>query len=860
MTCAAHQKSGPCACTQPQFPTVVCNPPDLPAIDYRAGDYLSFRDKLLRPAPGETQLTGWQPGAHGDLAVQMVEWWAYLADILSFYNERIANEAYLSTALLPESVNHLVQLLGYRPRPALGSKVTLAGLLASGARVPVALPKGMRVQSKPGPGAGPQVFELDAASWLQSPDIVSAKVVPKNAFLLADAGSPAAANTFWLAGKVGGIKAGDSLLLINTKALGPSPSIADYAWINVTALRSASNPLGDPVTVLSFAPIASTLVADAQASDYVLLRSGQSSPLWGFPTSTASLAVSDLTVGSLPIDRRARVAISIPSFSTTTVHLAGLTRSLTPGTLFLLDAASDSGLAPIPRIVGTYSEEFWYANCGANADATVPPASNTPPPIGIPISTLTTGGVPTAWADKANAPSITVRFVFARVGDLTPVLRAADVTYPDGGSTLAPIDPNQSFPDAETTVLVEDGGGDASLAFLTPSAAGTALTLSPAQPMLTLASPIDVMFNLLPFSRGETVPAEVLGSGNPVVAAQDFTLEKSPVTYSADPASISGDGFSSTIQVSVNNVLWREVQSFYGQPPNAQVFVLHEDDSGKTHVTFGDGRNGALLPTGTNNVVATYRYGAGAVAPAAETLSVIQSPQPGLKALRNPLQPTGGADADDPARLKTLAPRSVLTFGRAVSADDYVAIALTAGADQALAAYVFDPISQRPKVTLWVTGDASAVASAKQAVLAAAMPGQGLSVEAATPVEMTLSLTFLCDSFLDAPVIETALTAAITDPDTGLFGARAIGIGQVVYDSQIEATCLSVAGVQAVHNLSFTNQAIQVGIGGRRPLRRPRFPIVRSANICGGHSYNPGMGRFFKVTSLSLDPAVMGGA
>ena len=66
--------------------------------------------------------------------------------------------------------------------------------------------------------------------------------------------------------------------------------------------------------------------------------------------------------------------------------------------------------------------------------------------------------------------------------------------------------------------------------------------------------------------------------------------------------------------------------------------------------TFGDGVNGALLPTGTNNVVATYRYGAGAAAPAVETLTVIQSPQPGLEALRNPLQPTGGADADDPAR------------------------------------------------------------------------------------------------------------------------------------------------------------------------------------------------------------------
>ena len=853
MTRLAHEDSGPCPCGQPQFPTVVCNPPNLPAIDYRAGDYLSFRDKLLRPAPGETQLTGWQPGAQGDLAVQMIEWWAYLADILSFYNERIANEAYLGTAILPESVNHLVQVLGYRPRPALGSKVTLAGLLASGARVPVTLPKGMQVQSKAAPGVAPQVFELDTASQLQSPDIISAKVVPKNQFLLANAGAPAAANTLWLAGKVGGIKAGDSLLLINSKARGASPTIADYAWISVTALQSTTSPLGDPVTALNFTPIVSTLAANAQASGYVLLRSGQSSPLWGFPTSTASL-----TLGTLVIRRRVGIGVPVLPITTTTVHFAGLARSLTPGGLFLLDATPGSGLAPVPRIVGTYSEQFWYANCGANADASVAPTSNTPPPIGIPISTLTSSGVPTGWAEKANVPSITVRYAFARVGDLTPVLQATDVAYPGGGTTLAPVNADQSFPDAETTVLVEDGGGDASLGFITPTAAGSALTLSPAQPTLALTSPIDAMYNLLPFSRGKTVPAEVLGSGNPVVTAQDFTLTNAPVTYFADLASVSGNGFSSTVQVSVTNVLWREVQSFYGQRPNAQVFVLREDDSGKTHVTFGDGLNGALLPTGTNNVVATYCYGAGAATPAAETLTVIQSPQPGLKALRNPLQPTGGADPDNPARLKTLAPQSVLTFGRAVSKDDYVAIALTAGSDHASAAYVFDPISQRPKVTLWVAGDANAVASAKQAVLAAAMPGQGLDVATATPVEMTLSLTFLCDSTLNAPAIKTALTAALTDPYTGLFGARAIGIGQVVYDSQIEAACLNVAGVQAVHNLSFTSDAMLVGTGGRRPLRRLRFPILRRANTCSGHSYSPGVGKFFAVRSLSLNPAVTG--
>ena len=125
------------------------------------------------------------------------------------------------------------------------------------------------------------------------------------------------------------------------------------------------------------------------------------------------------------------------------------------------------------------------------------------------------------------------------------------------------------------------------------------------------------LFNLVPISRGKTVSTETLGSGNPLVAGQDFTLAQSPVTYFFDPASISGNNFSSTVSVSVNGVQWQEVQSFYGQPKNAQVFVLHEDDQGQTHVTFGDGVNGSLLPTGTNNVIATYRYGAGAAAPRA---------------------------------------------------------------------------------------------------------------------------------------------------------------------------------------------------------------------------------------------------
>jgi len=860
MTCADLTAApGPCPCGTPHFPVQICNPPHQPSVLYRAGDYLAFRHKLLRQLPGETQLTQWQPGAEGDLAVQMVEWWAYVADVLTFYNERIANEAYLKTATQPESVNHLIQTLGYRPRPALGSKVTLAGVLATGARPPVALPKGLRVQSKPGPGQAPQIFELDQAATLTAPDVVASEVVAKNQALLADPAATRSDNTLWLAGKVAGLKPGEKLLLINAKALAAAPEIDGYAWIAVTGSRSAKTPLGEPVTALSFTPVASTLAAGAKAGDYVLLRSKQASPLWSFPTT------SDSITRNLAAVTGSGGGITLVEFPTSTLNLAGLARSLTPGALLLLDPDGVSALTPTACLVQSYAEAFWYANCGAGAAATTAPAQP-PAAIGIPISAITTGNldgldITSHWTDKANWPSISVRYAFTRVGDLVPVQGAADLAYPGGGTSLRPLTTDAAYPAGETTVLLEDASGAGVQATLTPAADGSAaVTISPAQAAVTLASPIDAMFNLLPFSRGKSVPLEVLGSGSPIVAGQDFKLKNAPVTYFADAASISGENFSSTVQVSVNNVLWREVQSFYGQPPNAQVYVLREDDAGQTHVSFGDGINGALLPTGTNNVAASYRYGAGAAAPAVDTISVVLNPQPGLKKVRNPVAPTGGGDADSPERLRGLAPQSVLTFNRAVSKDDYVAIALTAGVSQAAADYVFDPISQRPKITLWVTGDAGALAAVEQAVTGRAMPGQGLSVQLATPVEMALSLSFLCDSELDAPAIKTALTAALGDPDRGLLGAASLGIGQVVYDSQIEAACLQVPGVQAVHNLSLESAsgAFSHDHFVLRLRRRFHFGGLRVRDACAGRRHDPGAGCYFVVSAIALNPVVAG--
>jgi hypothetical protein len=85
--------------------------------------------------------------------------WAYALDILGFYDERVANESYLRTALLRPSLRKLVGLIGYQVRPALAASVVLAAI-ADGNR-PVVLPPRTGFRSDAFDGKPPQVFETE---------------------------------------------------------------------------------------------------------------------------------------------------------------------------------------------------------------------------------------------------------------------------------------------------------------------------------------------------------------------------------------------------------------------------------------------------------------------------------------------------------------------------------------------------------------------------------------------------------------------------------------------------------------------------------------------------------------------------
>jgi hypothetical protein len=56
-----------------------------------------------------------------DPAIAMLDAWAVALDVLSFYQERIANEGYLRTSTERRSIVELARAIGYELRPGLAA-------------------------------------------------------------------------------------------------------------------------------------------------------------------------------------------------------------------------------------------------------------------------------------------------------------------------------------------------------------------------------------------------------------------------------------------------------------------------------------------------------------------------------------------------------------------------------------------------------------------------------------------------------------------------------------------------------------------------------------------------------------------
>ena len=84
-----------------------------PAISYTSKDYESFRRLMLDVK--RSRIPEWTSESPNDLGVALIEAVAYQGDVLSFYGDRIANEAFLGTATSRSAILDIARMLDYRP-------------------------------------------------------------------------------------------------------------------------------------------------------------------------------------------------------------------------------------------------------------------------------------------------------------------------------------------------------------------------------------------------------------------------------------------------------------------------------------------------------------------------------------------------------------------------------------------------------------------------------------------------------------------------------------------------------------------------------------------------------------------------
>ena len=160
-----------------------------------------------------------------------------------------------------------------------------------------------------------------------------------------------------------------------------------------------------------------------------------------------------------------------------------------------------------------------------------------------------------------------------------------------------------------------------------------------------------------------------MGSGDGAKALQTFALKQKPLTHvsAANPS-----GIASTLKLFVNNIEWHEADSLAGLEANDRLFISQTDNEDKTSVTFGNGKQGARLPTGIENIRAEYRNGIGRAGNVkAEQISLLLTKPLGVKDVINPLRASGGADRETRDQARQHVPLAVKALDRLVSTQDY---------------------------------------------------------------------------------------------------------------------------------------------------------------------------------------------
>ena len=216
------QSGDACGCCEglrPATPGRIDNRPALQKVDYRIGTYDDFRRSMLARLPHAERrlLDALLTRDNDDFAIALVDSWAVVADLLTFYQERIVNESYLRTATELLSVHELARLIGYQPSPGVAASVFLAFRLEPSAGTPdtspseITIATGTQVKSIPGPDEEAQTFEtieaIDARTeWNGLRPLTELRQIPEYGD-----------KELYLAGTTSQLEVGDPILIVGAE-------------------------------------------------------------------------------------------------------------------------------------------------------------------------------------------------------------------------------------------------------------------------------------------------------------------------------------------------------------------------------------------------------------------------------------------------------------------------------------------------------------------------------------------------------------------------------------------------------------------------------------------------------------------
>lgn len=793
-----------------QTPQGIANRDGLSAIAYRVGDYMQFRDSLhARLSSSQfAGLAGLRTRDQDDFTLGLIDAFACSADLLTFYQERLANESYLRTAVERISLQELGKLIGYRLRPGVAAEAWLAfaletppapppqlpaepGNFVTGVPASIRLDIGLKVQSVPGPGELPQTFETVEALAEARPAWNGIRP------WMADSKKPEKTHTFtYLKGVRNNLRPGDALLFLGNEFLA-NKNNNNWDFRIIDSVETDSD--ADRTLVRwerGLGSITPSVNPAAQNPQVHVLRKraavfGHNAPMWG---SMSADFRTNYPGGSS--------ASEWPNFVLSPAGATGDYGYIDLDTVYpevhnggyVVLAKGGFNYPSEPAPAGTYVELYAVTNVAEVSRAEFA-LSGKVTRLQLQGDNFTAQFQSQVRETAVFAQSEPLAFAEYPVTDeikdnLIDASVAADGLLP--GRRL--LVRGTQAADGKTVVL------QATL-LQAQAATGTnrcTLKITPPLPQALQRESVIVHANVVLASHGESV-AQVLGSGNASQAFQRFELRQLPLTWRAAENAF---GAAADLTVRVGDIAWHEQPTLYGSAPTDRSYMLDTDEQGRQFVVFGDGLRGARLSSGSNNVRAAYRKGIGSAGNVgADKLTQLMSRPLGLKSVSNPQAAEGGTDPEMPTAARRSMPLFTRTLDRAVSLLDYEDFARAFSGIAMAQAQVLN-LNTGKTVAITIAGpegQALTPASPVWQRLLEALKNNGdpfvavqLLAHQASTFKLGLKIRRDPDYAIDSVLahVEAALRASFS------FDARALA--QPVQQSEVIAAAQAVPGVLAV--------------------------------------------------------------